>query len=160
MAQFEVETVRCERYLPYREIYRLNAQRLKMVSVSRAVRRDLKDLNRVRRELREDLIPWERPAGHGPSLVIVARAGVSIVGFAWVVGAWDRMAHVKEVAVLKKHQGQGVGPRLVHTAADWMAELRYESISILPVNGSDAWVTTHGFRWKDGSYEALISDIC
>jgi GNAT superfamily N-acetyltransferase len=104
-------------------------------------------------------VDWERPNGHPRSLVVVALAKSRVIGFAWTVGGSESTAHVKEVAVLEAYQGRGIGPRLVRTAGEWMAELGHDSVSILPITGSGAWVTAHEFQPLFGAYWARIVDI-
>jgi N-acetylglutamate synthase-like GNAT family acetyltransferase len=103
---------------------------------------------------------WGPPAGETHSLVVVARSRGRVVGFSWASGDSDPTAQILEVAVLREHQGRGVGPRLVKESAHWMRDLGYEEIYILPISESATWVTSHGFVpvAHDG-YSARISDI-
>lgn len=147
-----LDGIRFERLpLPYREVYRLATDRWSRLSSGREVRRLIRDLHAIRGVLPNHLIDWERPDGHPHSLVVVALTDSRAVGFAWVVGGSEPTAHVKEVAVLPAFQNHGIGPRLVLTVGEWMGELGHDSLSILPITGTGAWVTAHGFRWHGGN---------
>jgi GNAT superfamily N-acetyltransferase len=91
-----------------------------------------------------------------PVDALAAAAAVFVVGrppigFVWIDEV-DEVAHVREIAVIPKWMGQGVGGRLLERACEWAAGHSYPAITLttyadVPWNGP--WYARRGFVESD-----------